>query len=92
MEAILLSCFYFVLSIVDFVSIWVGRLLAIFFCAGVCFLFIYYFFRIPYCYKCGSRRIEPFLVGNNDGGYRCEKCGTYYWYKGGKSLESKPVK
>lgn len=86
---IILEGFYFVLSGIDFVSIWVGRSVAIILCIIVLYFIFRYFFCIPYCYNCGSRKTDE-LFGNNAGGYNCSKCDTYYWYEKGKSFKKDP--
>ena len=86
----MLTFVYVVYNIVfNVAALWLGRIilsLIIFLLVSGTFYYLYfYFFLMPHCPKCGSRR-TGFLIGNNSGGYRCEKCEergiyTYYWWE-----------
>lgn len=89
MSNIISSGFYFALSWVDLISIWIGRGLAIIVIAGVCYCLYLYYFRMPYCWNCGSRK-RALVVGNTSGGHRCERCNTHYWYTHGVSRKENP--
>lgn len=82
------------LTLIDSIAIWTGRiflitLLLIFLVIAIWWFYIY-FFKLPYCPKCGSRKTEH-LIGNNAGGYRCSRCDVYYWYENGRSHLEDPI-